>query len=185
MTLEKTETFKKDSLVFSISKTKELKFAEILETGKTGIVFSTFPLFSLGQVLREEVNEYKKNMFFGIYRITQDLTVPIGRYSFRNMNPNRFFNWRGDFVPNVDVLPEENICHFENESNIFSDRDDSFILNKEEHDGELFITEEYKNVFELVEMFIVSYEKLRDLWKRDQMYDKNEMFGDAMRRITL
>jgi hypothetical protein len=173
--------FKKDTLVFSVSKSKTLECTEHLETGKTGIVFSTFALLSLGKVLSTEINKEGIDMYFGIYKMKEEQTVSVGQFSFRNINPNRFFDCRGNFITNLEVWPEENICHFEPKNYVFKDRSDfDFILKKTDKDGELFITDEFKSNFELIQLYRVNYATLKNIVNLEQQYEKDEMFGAAL-----
>jgi len=57
--------------------------------------------------------EYKKDMFFGSFVTIQDMYVQWGKYSFRDIYPERYFDENGKFIPNVKILDDENISHID------------------------------------------------------------------------
>ncbi len=79
------------------------------DTHKTGLYFANRVLISLAMCI-----EYNKLMEFGVFRVTRDIeSITKGKYAFRDINPERYINRDGSFIPNVDPLPEENVSHME------------------------------------------------------------------------
>jgi hypothetical protein len=79
------------------------------DTGKTGLYFGNRVLISLAMCI-----EYNKLMEFGIFRIIRDIEPVIkGKYAFRQINPERYFEEDGKMIPHVLPLREENVSHAE------------------------------------------------------------------------
>jgi hypothetical protein len=78
------------------------------DTGKTGLYFANRVLISLAMCI-----EYNKLMEFGIFRVVQNIEPVIkGKYAFREINPERYFQ-NGRMILNVIPLPQENVSHAE------------------------------------------------------------------------
>ena len=46
-----------------------------------------------------------------VVRLTQDVDLFHGKYSFRDLNPSKYFDDNGDMRLNVEIDPTENINH--------------------------------------------------------------------------
>jgi hypothetical protein len=79
-----------------------------VDTGKIGWYFGTYMLISVCMAL-----EYNTNMLLGVFELTSDIEVYLYKYSFRDINRNRYFDTNDKLIPNVIPLPIENICHFD------------------------------------------------------------------------
>tara|TARA_Y100001933_G_C18821199_1_gene489304 strand:+ start:85 stop:807 length:723 start_codon:yes stop_codon:yes gene_type:complete len=121
------------------------------DTGKNGVYFGDGLIIPLGMIL-----EYNKPMYLCAYETTQDIELYKGKYSFRELEPERFFTKYyktqtqrdRNFVINVDpiktynhvddsLLPEHEL--FENE-----------IWNKHLSEKEYFITKKDIHKIKLV-----------------------------------
>lgn len=81
------------------------------DTGKVGIYFSDKQFIPYGMIL-----EYDKPMYLCEYRTNKDIFLYRGKYSFRNLEPDRFYNDMIDyinrkFIPNIDPLENYNHIH--------------------------------------------------------------------------
>ena len=76
------------------------------DTGKIGIYFADKPIISLAMCI-----ELQKIMEFGVFVVLQDFTIAIDKYSFREINPDRYFDSEGKFIRRVEPIQEENISH--------------------------------------------------------------------------
>lgn len=123
--------------------TKLLKIPKkCIDTDKHGIYFGTYPLLAFG-IFFERNNNI---MEFGIFITTEPIVLYIGKYSFRNINPSRYFDKKGNFIPGISLGPNENINHFDSDALPIIDDpsyNDRLISNKlNEYDGEIFIANE-------------------------------------------
>ncbi len=84
------------------------------DTDKMGIYFGNMPILAIAMSL-----EYNKLMDIGIFKIKRDKLKPLlkkrkGKYAYRQMHPERYFtSITKKFIPNVPLLPEENVPHFD------------------------------------------------------------------------
>lgn len=79
------------------------------DTLKIGLYFANQVLISLAMCI-----EYDKLIELGVFRVTKEIdTIIKGKYSFRDINPERYFNANGSLIPYVKPLPEENVSHIE------------------------------------------------------------------------
>ena len=99
----------KDTYLFRTTFKSYLEPVEDEDTGKIGLYFSNYPILALSMCL-----EYGSDMIYNIYQTTDDLELDDGKYSFRNINPSRYFKENGDFIPNVKPLNNEMVNHFDN-----------------------------------------------------------------------
>jgi len=142
-------------------------------TGKKGVYFSTYILQSLAMAI-----EYDRDLELGIFVTTAPISVTIGKYSFRNIHPER---WNPTWPKNHILIENENISHFNSEMEpiiTFNNVPISYVqfdLNPGE--GELFLTkkEELDSV-KLVETYKISVDALKRLIK-------NEFFNKGYRFI--
>lgn len=75
------------------------------DTGKRGIYFS----MNIAQALLMSL-EYDTPGVFSAIRLDENMICQTGKYSFRT---NRYFDRRGKLIPNMKVLPAENINHID------------------------------------------------------------------------
>lgn len=78
------------------------------DTGKQGIYFATVPILSISMTL-----EYRCPLEIGVFEIIEDIELTIGKYEFRKLHPERYFDSTGELIRGVDPLPSENISHME------------------------------------------------------------------------
>ena len=64
----------------------EIKLLEDEDTGKIGIYFANSSHIPIGMVL-----EYKKDLNLLVYKTNKDIKVYVGKYAFRELEPERFF----------------------------------------------------------------------------------------------
>jgi hypothetical protein len=114
------------------------------DTRKKGVYFSTYILQSLGMCV-----EYNRDLELGIFFTTEPITVRVGKYSYKYINPDRYFN--SDYREKAanEILADEIIGHFNNESEPIIKYDDAYgnklyadMTGQKDTDGELFITED-------------------------------------------
>jgi hypothetical protein len=82
------------------------------DTGKNGVYFSDGIYIALGMIL-----EYNKPMYLCEYVVTENIICYKDKYSFRKLEPDRFYKSikdarKGKFVPNTDPLKSYN--HIDN-----------------------------------------------------------------------
>ncbi len=138
----------KGTYLFRTTFKSYLEPVEDEDTGKIGLYFSNYPILALSMCL-----EYGSDMIYNIYQTTDDLELDNGKYSFRNINPSRYFKENGDFIPNVFPLDNEMVNHFDNEAY-------SIISHEFNHDinlGEIFLNSKSLTYIQLVK----SYELLK------------------------
>jgi hypothetical protein len=75
-------------------------------TGKTGVYFGFNPMISLAMTL-----EYKKDMELGQFTVTEPLRALFGKYSYRNLEPNYYYN-QGKLIIGRAPKPEHNVSHY-------------------------------------------------------------------------
>jgi hypothetical protein len=93
------------------------------DTGKTGLYFANRVIISLAMCI-----EYNKLMEFAIFRPTSDIDGIIkGKYSFRDINPERYYNEDGGIIPYVYPSPDENVSHMECNLQLLASND-TFLL---------------------------------------------------------
>ena len=128
------------------------------DTDKTGLYLANQLIISLGMCI-----EYNKLMELGIFRITKDIeNVSVGKYSYREINPDRYFNPDGTPKNFVYPIPEENISHIGCNLNVL-DNNNRFLLPSHIQDGlnclescEIFLSTldpEHLNSIELIQAF--------------------------------
>lgn len=109
MAQRKICTIPKGTLLFrSYRTTKDLKPYRCNDTGKHGLYYANYPLLSIAMAL-----EYEQDMKLQCYATTMDICATNGKYSFRNMNPHRYFDKDGTMILHVQPLENENISHFD------------------------------------------------------------------------
>ncbi len=80
----------------------KLKLNKCEDTGKNGIYFSDGPFIPLGMIL-----EYNKDMYLGVWVLNEDIKCHVGKYSFRELEGQRFFtsaekHLRNEYILNLD-----------------------------------------------------------------------------------
>lgn len=121
------------------------------DTGKTGVYFSDSVNIPLGMIL-----EYEKPMYICSYKTKEDIDFFVGKYSFRELEPNRFFKKYyasqkerdNKFIFNID--PENSYNHVD--EGLFP-LDDLFsgILREKANEKEYFIIQEDIDKIELMD----------------------------------
>ena len=79
-----------------------------IDTGKKGIYLANNVLISLAIMIEEN-----KLSEIGVFELNQDITIAIGKYSFRQLNPSRYFDISGTLIKGVHPLEEEHISHID------------------------------------------------------------------------
>tara|TARA_B110001450_G_scaffold76101_1_gene72391 strand:+ start:1307 stop:1975 length:669 start_codon:yes stop_codon:yes gene_type:complete len=119
------------------------------DTGKTGIYFSDKVLIPLGMML--EYCEKYPTMELIVVRLTQDVDSFDGKYSFRDLNPSKYFDDNGDMRSNVEIDPTENINHVDELAfPLQGDEVNPLFLNDHiDYGREIFLTD--TSMFEIIE----------------------------------
>ena len=83
------------------------------DTGKTGIYMGKFAILAIAMSL-----EYRNMMEIGVFRLNKDITVSIGKYDYRKLHIEDYFNvvdgeakFNRDF--DRELYPDENLSHFD------------------------------------------------------------------------
>jgi len=146
----------------------EEKMYHCKDTGKTGLYYSTYMLQSLAMSV-----EHNQPLYLKKFILKEDLECYRGKYSFRYLHPERYFDADGVMKLNIPVLPDENMNHFDSSILcILSDEYDKMFrenkLGLTSNDGELFIgNQNDMNKLELLETYYVPLQGLADLLKRE------------------
>lgn len=80
------------------------------DTGKYGLLFSDTFEYSLCLAFERD-----QPMNISRYITTKDIQLFEGKYSFRGINVDRYIDDDGNFIPNVDVIDNENINHYDSD----------------------------------------------------------------------
>ena len=115
------------------------------DTGKTGMYFANTIHIPVGMVL-----EYKKPLNLCSYRTTKDLIVYYGKYSFRWLEPDVFYenidDWKNNkFKFNTNPKNKELWNHYDNEAYPIIDlflKDENFKIWQRFDIAEIFIADE-------------------------------------------
>lgn len=91
------------------------------DTGKTGLYFGSVMAFAIAMCVE---NNCKMNI--GSFVLTQDIKVHYGKYSFRQLNPKRYFDKYGDLIPSVEPL-NENVSHIDDNMYPMDHIDEAFL----------------------------------------------------------
>lgn len=89
------------------------------DTGKKGVYLSDGMNIPIGMIL-----EYNKPMPIHVYKTTKELKFTYGKYSFRNLEPEHFYENYEDYKKNKHILhlyPKHSYSHIE--KNIFPNTD--------------------------------------------------------------
>ena len=90
-----------------------------MDTGKTGLYFANVAIIALAMCI-----EYDTLMEFGIFNIVSNIEPVIkGKYAFRQINPERYFEEDGSMIQNVVIVQEENVSHMECNLNLLGSPD--------------------------------------------------------------
>jgi hypothetical protein len=151
------------------------------DTDKVGLYFSTIPSVALGMSL-----EYKSNMYFNVFKLSEPIVAIDGKYSFRMIHPERYFDKNNKFICNVDLIPNENVNHFEAKVYPVIDipgiETYDFLRDELPIDGELFITTPDLRKVKWLETRTVNWRLLANAWLRKQPFSRKEMFRDVLDR---
>lgn len=115
------------------------------DTGKTGMYFANSIHIPVGMVL-----EYKKPLNLYKYKTTKDLVIYYGKYSFRLLEPEIFYesfsDWKnGKFKLNTDPKNKELWNHYDKEAYPILDlflKDENFKIWQKINIEEIFIADE-------------------------------------------
>jgi hypothetical protein len=153
------------------------------DTGRHGLYFSTYLFQSLAMSL-----EYNKDLELGVFITSVDIPVIIGKYSYRYLNPRRYFHWNvvDDVMEvklHVSPTKDEEISHFDN--NIYPIVNfeslngkkhieynmDKFADKLKPLDGEIFITDDHvlKNI-SMIKTYKIDLSKLKE-FVADHIHD--------------
>lgn len=126
--------------------------------------------------------EYNMDLELGIFKTDDDIKVVVGQGSFRELNPNYYYNLKTNNILNKNLeKPEHNFGHYNNtiepifrkniDSNILNSNGKSYwivdilkplhIKNKNTLTGELFITDcEDLNKIKLIDTYKINKDNL-------------------------
>ncbi len=118
-------------------KSLALQANHCLETDKVGLYFSDDSRICLGMAI-----EYGIDIELYSYVVTREIELFEGKYCFRMINPDRYFAEDGSFVPNVPILDEEMIGHYDPSSLPIYEGASEVHANDQDFLGEIFIVHE-------------------------------------------
>lgn len=139
---------------------------ECSNTGKTGIYFGNYLLVALA--IATELN---RDLELGVFVTTKDIKVKKGKYTFREIHPERFAAFYAGEEPHPNtLLPNEDIGHFNNTMagllyNHNRDTSENFRqINTIADEGELFITslKDLSNI-KLISTYKIDLIKFREI----------------------
>jgi hypothetical protein len=166
--LENDILFRSAPNICDISNLEKMRLntRECSDTGKSGLYFGNDILLSIAMNL-----EYDTIMELGVFIVTNNFNPLYGKYSYRNINRNRYYDKAGNLVTGVNLNYSENISHVQ--CNIFPlDKNKNHLLPDkfaENYDGcEIFLTEKDLQNIQPVEFFIFNNKKIKnadDLYK--------------------
>jgi hypothetical protein len=143
-------------------------------TTKNGIYFSTYILQAIAISI-----EYGRDLELGIFTTKAPMTVYVGKYSFRNIHPERWsHNW-----PTEGIQENEDVSHFNSKMEpIITYNNISLVyprFNIKDGMGELFLTkkEELDNI-ELIETYKIKVDVLK-------AFLKSEFFSKGIRFVPM
>jgi hypothetical protein len=133
-------------------------------TGKKGVYLSTYLLQSLAMAI-----EYNRNLQLGIFKTVKPISITEGKYSFRNIHPERYYDNKGNLILNVTPLKNEMISHINQTYPILSllknnNESDWLRYNNllEKNEGEIFLTDDKDlNNIKLIKMYNIDLSKLK------------------------
>lgn len=144
-------------------------------TTKTGIYFSTYILQAIAISI-----EYGRDLELGIFTTKAPITVYVGKYSFRNIHPER---WNSAWPADHRLQENENVSHFNSKMEpIIEYNNISIVYPRFDITagmGELFLTkkEELDNI-ELVETYKIKVDVLKT-------FLKSEFFSKGIRFVPM
>jgi hypothetical protein len=127
-----------------IEEDSEIIFRKCCDTGKMGCYLT--PSRHIAEGIAKEKKNLSNRFFIHTYRVVKEFSLPLGKYSFRNIHPERYFDKSGKMFLNVEPQKDENISHYDFIYAIDSDNDDEgmeiFIIKDEEKDSIEYIESE-------------------------------------------
>jgi hypothetical protein len=150
------------------------------DTSKNGLYFGNQAIISLSMCI-----EYDRLMPIGIFKVTQDIdNVTIGKFAFREINPERYYDDKGDLIPGINIIPRENVSHIQCNLQLLGSKDSNdahtFLLPLHIQHGldclsscEIFLIPEHLDKIELVDVYefnpanIRTAEELHDYMKQN------------------
>lgn len=114
-----------------IEEEPDILFRECCDTGKTGCYLTDS--LNIASGIAHEKKSLSRRFFIHHYRVVKTLRFYRGKYSFRNISPERYFDESGNLIIDVEVNEDENISHYEYILRIDDD-------DQNEEELEMFIT---------------------------------------------
>ena len=143
------------------------------DTGKTGIYLTPDIIISLGMCI-----EYKKLMEICVFVVTDEIFISDGKYSFRNLNLQKYMDKTGNLIRNVKPASNENISHIQ--YNMLPLYDSSTYLLPEDDNRafcEIFLTESHVKSISLEKIFVLN-DKIIKTWNDLFEYLTNNHFSN-------
>jgi hypothetical protein len=151
-------TLRKGTKLYRAAKSPEVSLRHCDDTDKTGAYFAIDPLTAIAMSL-----EYNKSMSLSVYELTSAITFTEGKYSFRDIHPERYYNKSGEVKPGVDLKPDENINHIDYKTNPLNHEMEPIQLYFKQKHGEVFIANQKD--LDKVKLIDTKYIKLDKLKK--------------------
>jgi hypothetical protein len=133
------------------------------DTSKTGCYFAiNSPYIALGMAI-----EYKSNMFIEKFKIKKgkSFIAYFGKYAFRYLDKNYYFDKDGKMIPNMQTKREHNINHFDSE--LFPIIE-GFEVELNGNSGELFVSNQQDmDKIEMTGIYFVKYEDVPNIFRQN------------------
>lgn len=135
------------------------------DTGKIGIYIANHVLYALSMCL-----EYDTLLELGVFVLKEDIKALDGKYEYREINPERYFDEKKNLKLNVKPLDSENISHIMCNTILLSknkakDNIEPLFPDKYEERNrdmcELFVSKDDINKIKLIYTFKFNPEKIR------------------------
>lgn len=157
------------TILYRTALTTGLQSRKCEDTTKTGLYFSTNPLIPVCMLL-----ENREKPFLIKLRLKCPIFIADGKYSFREINPQRYFTSSGQLILHQNVTEEENISHIGL---------DVQPLKKDEKTGELQLLTE-KFVRGGNELFLSSFDlEARRVVEILEVYDFAEPYKSDVKEL--
>ncbi len=141
----------------ALDESHHLKANRCDDTDKIGLYFSDCPILCMGMAI-----EYGVDIHLCTYRVERSIILYNGKYSFREINPERFFK-NGKFIVDVKILRDENICHYDTDAlPIYDGVSMHHMIRDENMFGEIFICEDELENLTLLDVKELSLKMVHD-----------------------
>jgi hypothetical protein len=158
------------------------------DTGKTGLYFANKAIISLAMCI--EYNRVE-NMELGVFRVIEPIYVSNGKYAFREINPERYYDRNGEFISNTNILPEENISHIKCELNLLKSNKETLLPEHLQNSinclgsCEIFLSNEEDdlNKIEMIEAFRFNPSLIRNATDLLEYMERNHFPFDISKYI--